>query len=758
MNPASTQNGRGASRPAPSHGSWDRNAPPRDTHRSVGYRDYPVQGNPPPSQYAPAPNLNSNFGYQIPQTNQSSQAYQSRGHAPAMQQYQPQRPSGHGQQQFGAFHTLPQDPMGMDQAFFQMAQNMPWMNPGFDSGMPFLPPFPLLPFDMNTPLPFQNTRPMSTMAGGAGQRFTPDPQRQRSPTPPVKVPLPTLQYTNQASLKPEKTEKRPLLVILDLNGTLIYRKLRKFPPKFARRSGLDHFLAMLIENYKVMIWSSSQPPTVNAVCEQIFPGPMHDALVARWGRDKFGLTASQYNKKLQVYKELHKVWAEANIQGSFPGNEHLKDPPAQSPSVDAPHKNRKQKLREAEAAKLPAGHRWDQTNTILIDDSKLKASSEPFNILEIPEFANDPNIDETKLFAKVLARLDYLAHHDDVSKVLRVWNERVDKGEGSILDLDIGLHEDSVDNEDGGMSLLPKQLNGGPNGDLITFDGAGDAPAPTTAKAKAKKNKKANARAKAAAAANNTPSTATTNPAASTASINPPAPKPTQSQQKTDDQKTEIKMSRKARKRARQEESLAIKAAAEAEYQKTYGIPTPSHENVTSKQPVANIEPEAPGQVHVRTGTSQKSIRRRQKAANKRAQWEVDPPTPPPGSQTAQERYNFRKRSVAAPPPELNAESASGDVSSGSGSKTVFESASAAAHAANAARIIKTGLSPEYFPPDADVTVGMQLDVDAYVPPDAVTTSRAKHNRSPSPVSSVGSRNSLLDRLEEGLGIGIVKR
>ncbi|KAJ5962576.1 hypothetical protein N7501_007517 [Penicillium viridicatum] len=738
MNSGSTQNGRGAGRPAPSHPSWDRNAPPRDTHRSAGYGDYPVQGNLPPSQYAPVPNTNSNFGYQIPPANQ--QASQSWGHAPAMQQHQPQIPSGQGQQQFGAFNTLPQDPMNMDQAFFKMAQNMPWMYPGFDSGVPFPPPFPLLPLDMNAPLPFQNTRPMSTMAGGTGQRFTPDVQRQRSPTPPVKVPLPTLQYTNQASLKPERTEKRPLLVILDLNGTLIFRKLRKFPPKFARRTGLDHFLDMLVKNYKVMIWSSSQPPTVNAVCEQIFPGPMHDALVARWGRDKFGLTASQYNKKLQVYKELHKVWAEANIQGAFPGNEHLKDPPAASPSDRLLRKNRKQKLREAEAAKLPAGHRWDQTNTILIDDSKLKASSEPFNILEIPEFADDPNIDETKLFAKVLSRLDYLAHHDDVSKVLRVWNERVDRGEGSILELDIGLHEDSVDTEDGGISLLPKQLNGGSSGDPMIVDGTGDVPAPTTAKPKAKKNKKAKARAKAAAANNPTQNT---NPAlASTASIkNPPPTKPTQPKQKTEDRKTEIKMvkmSRKARKRAREEESLAIKAAAETEYRKKHGVPTPSDKNEIGKQPVASTEPKIPGlgllqvqpadPVQVEPGTSQKSMRRRQKTEDRKTQWEVDPPT---------------------------STSTSG---SGPGSNTTFESASAAAHTANAAHILKTGSSPDYLPPDADLTAGMELDVAAYVPSDAVTDSTTKHNRSPSPVSSVGSSNSLLDRLEEGLGIGVVKR
>ena len=54
--------------------------------------------------------------------------------------------------------------------------------------------------------------------------------------------------------------------------------------------------------------------------------------------------------------------------------------------------------------------------------------------------------------------------------------------------------------------------------------------------------------------------------------------------------------------------------------------------------------------------------------------------------------------------------------------------------------------------------MGMESDVADYVPPDFVTDSRTKHDRSPSPVSSAGSRNSLLDRLEEGLGIGAVKR
>ena len=313
----------------------------------------------------------------------------------------------------------------------------------------------------------------------------------------------------------------------------------------------------------------------------------------------------------------------------------------------------------------------------------------------------------------------------------------------------IGLHEDSVDDEDGGISLLPKQLdaapkqlNAGSKSDPMTFDGSRDVPAPTTAKSK--RNKKAKARAKANAAIKIAPNTAATDSATPTTATT----QPTQSQ-KTEEQNGEIPMSRKARKRAKDAAAAAAAATAEAEYRETPGIPTPNIDNVTSGQVVASIEQDVRDYLR-----SNKSNRRKQKALTKKNKWEADPPEGEP----VPHRYNFRKRDVA---PETEAEKASASASasgsgSGSGSGTVFESASATAHAANAAKIITRGLSPEYLPPDADLTVGMQLDLDAYVPPEARTTSGAKHDRSPSPASSVGSRNSLLDRLEEGLGI--VKR
>jgi hypothetical protein len=736
------QNGRRSAQAAPSHSAWDPNVPSQNVHQSIEGGDYPMQGTTQQPFYNPMLNMNQNAGYPMPQATPTSQGHQFQGQLPTHNGQQ-HMPSIQNQTRFDPFHGLPP----FDPNFFQMSQNMPWRFPPFDGTMPNMPPFPFFPFDMNTPLQQQSTRPMSTMSQGAKGRFESDSSRaRRSPTTPVKVPLPTQQYTKQASLKPEPSEKRPLLIILDLNGTLIFRKLRKFPPKFARRAGLDHFLATLIKDYKVIIWSSSQPATVNAVCEQLFPGPMHEALVARWGRDKFGLTATQYNSKLQVYKELRKVWAEPSIQAAFPGNEHLKDPAASK---------KKTACNVAEAAKLQPGHRWDQSNTILIDDSKLKASSEPFNILEIPEFLGDPNIDESKLFGKVLARLDYLSRHDDVSKVLREWNDRVAKGEGTILDLDIGLHEGSVDCEEGGMSLFPEQLN---------VDGASDTldiPDITKAapKTKDKRNKKAKAKAK--AAANAAAVAAATATAAVDTDVNVQAEAETETETATtvsttapqpqstteEDKKAQLKLSRKQRKRAKQEEAKAKNATAESNQQdvdvEVEAVPVPS-ENVPSEQ--STTEAGSADQPL----SSRQSVRRRQKANKRKAlaiSGEHEHEHPVPGS-------------VEDGDGEGEGELASrtlrdtGDGKRGSHS-VLSETGTASVDAVDAEKED----SPEYMPPDVQADAGVNAESTQDVAIEAGTafeagTGKAKDRpRSPSPASSVRSNNSLLDRLEVGLGM-----
>jgi hypothetical protein len=194
-------------------------------------------------------------------------------------------------------------------------------------------------------------------------------------------------------------------------------------------------LDALLKNYKVMIWSSSQPETVNAVCEKLFPGEKRKSLVAEWGRDKLNLSKAQYRSKVQVYKTLETVWSNQDIQASYPSS----------------HQNGQSKTKKKGAR---GNSRWDQTNTILIDDSKLKALSEPYNILEIPEFTNAPGIDESHIFPKVLECLDTLAQHDDVSKLLQLWNSKLATNIATILDFDIGVNQ-SPQQQNGSSSTTP---------------------------------------------------------------------------------------------------------------------------------------------------------------------------------------------------------------------------------------------------------------------------------------------------------------
>ena len=266
------------------------------------------------------------------------------------------------------------------------------------------------PFHMD-PTAFAAAGPAAASTPGGPGRKSANAQRRRSHTP-VSPPSATEAYLAQSALPPQQTKARfrPLLVILDLNGTLICRKHRRLPPNFASRAGLENFLETLMAKYKVMIWSSSRPETVNAICQQLFPGKKRKGLVAEWGRDKFGLTAKQYSSKLQVYKTLQTIWANKSIQAKYPGRTR---------------------------------HHWDQTNTVLIDDSKLKALSEPYNILEIPEFTNPPGDGDAEIFPKVLDRLEALAKYDDVSKALRLWNSKLSDDVKTILDL--GIYPSSDD-------------------------------------------------------------------------------------------------------------------------------------------------------------------------------------------------------------------------------------------------------------------------------------------------------------------------
>ncbi|PWY71570.1 HAD-like protein [Aspergillus sclerotioniger CBS 115572] len=254
-----------------------------------------------------------------------------------------------------------------------------------------------------------------------GKTEYPGQPRSKSPevTVQLKRPMPTKAYLDQSSQPPKRNSwSQPLLIILDLNGTLVHRKDRSLPPRIRKRAGLEDFIKTLMQKYKVMVWSSARPPTVDGVCRQLFLNKSRTRLVAEWSRDHFNLPKKQYNAKIQVYKTLGTVWADEGIQASYPGLRDLK-----APVPDTFEKAR-----------------WDQTNTILIDDTIFKASSEPHNLLEIPTFDESAGPEDATTLAKVLRVLEELAKHDDVSQALHHWQPPIPNG-GSILDLDIE-HDD----------------------------------------------------------------------------------------------------------------------------------------------------------------------------------------------------------------------------------------------------------------------------------------------------------------------------
>ena len=179
------------------------------------------------------------------------------------------------------------------------------------------------------------------------------------PPPPIKWP-----YLEQASRLPARLSRpQRLLLVLDLNGTLIHRA--KASRKYTARPHLDGFLRYCFAEHAVMIWSTATPKNVNAICKNLFSERQHELLLSRWGRDRFDLSAHLYKSRVTVYKNLDTVWNSLVGQGRFPSKFDDSDP--DSNTLD----------------------RWGQHNTILIDDSPYKAAAQPYNHLEVPEFKTD---------------------------------------------------------------------------------------------------------------------------------------------------------------------------------------------------------------------------------------------------------------------------------------------------------------------------------------------------------------------------------
>ena len=180
-------------------------------------------------------------------------------------------------------------------------------------------------------------------------------------------------------------QSHALLVILDMNGTLLFRKARG-GRAFVGRPRVNEFIQYLLAHHKVMVWSSAKPENVNGMSEKLFTKEERDQLVAIWARDTLRIPPKHYNSKVQCYKQLTWVWENEEV---------------------------------LQASKLGQGERWSQANTVLIDDSALKAVSEPHNLVEIEEFEDREDQKNTDVLGQVVQYLEKLKYETDVSAYMR---------------------------------------------------------------------------------------------------------------------------------------------------------------------------------------------------------------------------------------------------------------------------------------------------------------------------------------------------
>ena len=278
--------------------------------------------------------------------------------------------------------------------------------------------------------------------------FTPS----SSDTPPLLAisnpprPSPSPSYMSTSSLPPVRlSSPQPILLVLDLNGTLVYR--RKGSSTGIPRPSLKQFLNHCLSHHKLLIWSSARPQNVQPLCRTLFSPPgRYKKLVGVWGRDRFGLTAAQYQGKVQVYKDLEVVWKDGVVQASHPDHDN--------------------------------GGRWHQGNTLLLEDNQEKARAQPHNLVEVPEYIKGGGQEGgQEVLAQVMGWIEEARWYADVSSWARTtpfqvntswsWDWSTGAPRKGAIEANDGVStkteeydsSQDLDEEDGGVILGMNQLS-----------------------------------------------------------------------------------------------------------------------------------------------------------------------------------------------------------------------------------------------------------------------------------------------------------
>lgn len=235
----------------------------------------------------------------------------------------------------------------------------------------------------------------------------------------IKQPVPFDHYIALANeplqLRDITRGPQALLIVLDINGTLLSKNPNN-RKSLKLRPNVDKFLTYLFSNHKVAFvrvdlaraqqsemlkssqWSSSTPDTVACMLNELLddrrvPDLPHnpyrgsewrEQIVTAWTRRELNL-GEYYWQNPQVYKQLWQMWSNAQVQASA--------------EIDG---------------------RWDQTNTVLVDDTTEKASSEPFNLVQVKEMIWGEEDDaQGDVLAQVALYISNLTDYTNASAYMR---------------------------------------------------------------------------------------------------------------------------------------------------------------------------------------------------------------------------------------------------------------------------------------------------------------------------------------------------
>lgn len=258
---------------------------------------------------------------------------------------------------------------------------------------------PLPSIELGTDSSFEAQAGFGESRRSQPRRNSPQCTQQGTVSPPT-APEASLVYLAQARLPPvRRSTPRKCLVVLDLNGTCIARPNQLEPKAFQARPGIHKLFDYLFEHHVVMIFTSMQRKNAAAIVDELFTSSQRNKLAGFWARDKLGLTAEQLHAKTQTYKNLSPIWLDKAIQSTHPADE--------------------------------GRWGWNQSNTVLIDDSHLKAVSHPHNLLLVPEFSKKDAAKrklhlavkrkEEAILQSLIMKLEELKYYNDVSRLILQW-------------------------------------------------------------------------------------------------------------------------------------------------------------------------------------------------------------------------------------------------------------------------------------------------------------------------------------------------